>query len=69
MPKYPNESLRKKLMVAGVPESEHTVEALAAKIPDFDAHLFHDASPDVGSPRFPLPRANLFVCTTIGELP
>ena len=47
MPRYPNESLRKKLVVAGIPESEHTVEALAAKIPDFDVQLFQDASPDM----------------------
>jgi hypothetical protein len=36
---YPNEQLRKKLVVAGIPESEHTVEALAAKMPDFGAQL------------------------------
>lgn len=46
-PRYPNESLRKKLVVAGIPESEHTVELLAAKLPDFDVQLFQDASPDM----------------------
>jgi hypothetical protein len=31
---YPNEQIRKKLAMAGIPESGHTVEALAAKMPD-----------------------------------
>lgn len=31
---YPKKSLRDKLVVAGIPESEHSVESLAAKIPD-----------------------------------
>jgi len=45
---YPNESLRKKLVVAGIPESEHGVESLAAKIPsDFNARSFQDVSADM----------------------
>lgn len=44
---YPNESLRKKLIVAGIPESEHGKESLAAKIPDFSARAFQDMSVDM----------------------
>ena len=46
--KYPTESLRKKLVVAGIPESEHSVESLAAKIPaDCNAQSFQDMSADM----------------------
>lgn len=39
-PQYPNPALREKLVVAGVPDTEHGAEALAARIPDLDgAHL------------------------------
>ena len=44
---YPNESLRKKLLVAGIPESEHSLDALAAKIPDFNSRSFQDMSADM----------------------
>jgi hypothetical protein len=44
---YPTESLRKKLAVAGIPESEHDAESLAAKIPDFNADAFHGMSIDM----------------------
>jgi len=45
---YPTESLRKKLVVAGIPESEHSVVSLAAKMPtDSNAKLFQDFSPDM----------------------
>jgi hypothetical protein len=33
---YPKEALRKKLVVAGIPESEHSIGSLAAKMPDFE---------------------------------
>lgn len=33
-PQYPNELLRKKLVVAGIPESEHSKESLAAWVPE-----------------------------------
>jgi MEDS: MEthanogen/methylotroph, DcmR Sensory domain len=46
--RYPNELLRKKLVVVGIPESEHSVESLAAMIPaDFNARSFQDMSPDM----------------------
>ena len=45
---YPTESLRKKLVVAGIPESEHSVVSLAAKMPaDANALLFQDTSADM----------------------
>ena len=45
---YPNEMLRKKLVVAGIPASEHSLKALTAKIPgDFNAPTFQDMSPDM----------------------
>ena len=44
---YPQASLRKKLAVAGISESEHTVDALAARIPDLDPRLLHGLSPDM----------------------
>jgi hypothetical protein len=46
-PQYPKESLRKKLIVAGIPESEHSVESLAARIPDFETKSFRGISPDM----------------------
>lgn len=42
----PSEQIRKKLIVAGIPESEHSVESLAAKMPDFGAQL-DGMSPDM----------------------
>ncbi|MDB6169312.1 MAG: Sensory transduction histidine kinase [Verrucomicrobia bacterium] len=44
---YPNESLRKKLVIAGIPESEHSMESLAAKVPDFNARSFQGISADM----------------------
>ena len=44
---YPNASLRKKLIVAGIPETEHSVSALAAKMPDLDAPLLQGLSADM----------------------
>src|SRR6478736_3219484 len=39
-PQYPNALLRKKLMVAGIPESEHSVAALTARMDELEApHL------------------------------
>ena len=43
---YPNERIRKKLVVAGIPESEHSVESLAAKMLDFGPQ-FEDMSADM----------------------
>jgi hypothetical protein len=40
--------LRKKLVVAGIPESEHSMESLAARMPaDFNAESFQDFSADM----------------------
>ena len=47
MSQYPNELLRKKLVVAGIPESEHSVESLAAKIPDLAGSLVQGLSADM----------------------
>jgi hypothetical protein len=45
---YPNELLRKKLVVAGIPESEHSAESLAARMPaDFAARSFQGMSADM----------------------
>jgi hypothetical protein len=45
---YPTEPLRKKLVVAGIPESEHSVDSLAAKIPaDFNGQSFQAMSTDM----------------------
>jgi hypothetical protein len=45
---YPNDFLRKKLVVAGIPESEHSVESLGARIPaDFSAQSIQDISADM----------------------
>jgi hypothetical protein len=45
---FPQELLRKKLIVAGIPESEHSVESLAARMPgDFSALAFQGMSPDM----------------------
>jgi hypothetical protein len=43
---FPNELLRRKLAVAGIPESEHGVESLAARIPDFTPQSFRGVSAD-----------------------
>ena len=43
---YPNEALRKKLVVAGIPEAEHSMESLAAKMPDFDVLSLKGMSAD-----------------------
>lgn len=46
--RYPNELLRKKLVVAGIAESELSLEALAAKIPaDFNTKAFQSMSADM----------------------
>jgi hypothetical protein len=45
---YPQQSIREKLVVAGIPESEHTVELLAARMPaDFSADSFQGLSLDM----------------------
>jgi hypothetical protein len=45
---YPQRSLRKRLVVAGIPESEHTAELLAARMPaEFSAQSFPDMSVDM----------------------
>jgi hypothetical protein len=45
---YPQELLRKKLVVAGIPESEHSVESLAARMPaDFSVQSFEGMSADM----------------------
>jgi hypothetical protein len=46
MSAYPNESLRKKLAMAGIPESEHSAAALGARMPDLPPLVLQDASPD-----------------------
>ena len=44
---YPNELLRKKLVVAGIPESEQSMQSLAARMPgDFNAQSFEGMSAD-----------------------
>jgi hypothetical protein len=46
--KYPQQLLRKKLLVAGIPGSEHSVESLAARMPeDFGAQSFQGMSADM----------------------
>jgi hypothetical protein len=45
---YPQRSLREKLVVAGIPESEHASESLAARMPaDFSAQSFQGLSADM----------------------
>lgn len=45
---FPEKHLREKLVVAGIPESEHTKELLAAKMPgDFSVSSFQDLSVDM----------------------
>ena len=44
---HPNASLRKKLVVAGIPESEHTLDALMARMPDLDSPLLQGLSADM----------------------
>jgi hypothetical protein len=41
---YPSDALRKKLVMAGIPESEHGRAALAAKMPDFEGRTL-DGTP------------------------
>lgn len=43
---YPNERLRKKLAVAGIPESDHSADSLVARMPDLDARAFQGMSAD-----------------------
>jgi two-component system, sensor histidine kinase PdtaS len=43
---YPRDILRKKLVVAGIPESEHSAESLAARIPDFSPQSFQGVCAD-----------------------
>jgi hypothetical protein len=45
---YPTDLLRKKLVVAGIPESEHSADSLGARMPaDFGAQSFQDISADM----------------------
>jgi MEDS: MEthanogen/methylotroph, DcmR Sensory domain len=44
---YPNEALRKKLVIGGIPESEHSMDALAAKMPDFEVRALEGISVDM----------------------
>jgi hypothetical protein len=45
---YPQRPLRNKLVVAGIPESEHTAELLAARMPaDFNGQSFRGMSVDM----------------------
>ena len=46
-PRYPKASLRHKLVVAGIPESEHAADALAAKMPDLDGTQLQGLSADM----------------------
>ena len=43
---YPNASLREKLVVAGIPHSEHSVVALTARMRDLDAPHLHGLTAD-----------------------
>lgn len=46
--KYPNDSLRQKLVIAGIPESEHRVDLLAAKMPeDFEPQTLRGMNADM----------------------
>src|SRR5690242_11452014 len=44
---FPNASLREKLKVAGIPESEHSVAALTARMKDLDAPQMQGLSADM----------------------
>lgn len=44
---YPNEALRKKLVIAGIPASEHSIDSLTAKMPDFELRAFEGISVDM----------------------
>ena len=44
--RYPEEALRKKLIVAGIPASEHSIDLLAAKMPDFEGRVLEGMSAD-----------------------
>src|SRR3984957_10926245 len=46
-PQYPEALLRRKLVVAGIPESEHGAESLLARVPDFNARSFKGMSADM----------------------
>lgn len=43
---YPNDRLRNKLVIAGIPESEHSAESLVAKMPDLNPGSFQGLSAD-----------------------
>lgn len=43
---YPSEALRMKLRVAGIPESDHTVQALRAKMQDLQPGVLESLAPD-----------------------
>ena len=43
----PNASLRQKLLVAGIPESEQTLDALMTRMPDLDSPLLQGLSADM----------------------
>ncbi|KGQ19825.1 Sensory transduction histidine kinase [Lysobacter dokdonensis DS-58] len=46
--RFPKEALRKKLVVAGIPEDAHTLAGLAAHMPDLDAkHLSVDTAAEL----------------------
>lgn len=44
---YPNAALRKKLVIAGIPESEHGIASLASKMPDIEGWAFKGVSVDM----------------------
>ena len=44
---FPNEALRKKLVTAGIPESEHSMDSLAAKMPDLELRAINGISVDM----------------------
>jgi hypothetical protein len=44
---YPNATLRKKLLVAGIPESEHALESLLTQLSELDAPLLKGLSADM----------------------
>jgi hypothetical protein len=43
---YPSEALRNKLVTAGIPEAEHSLDLLAAKMPDFDGAALQGMTAD-----------------------
>jgi hypothetical protein len=44
---YPSEAVRKKLVIAGIPESEHGMSSLAAKMPDLELRALNGISVDM----------------------